>query len=144
LLSKEPCGGDTDESDCRSRWRVHEVVPPDAKGGRYQEHIERDQNRQQPAVMARPVHEQDCERRMEGRKTDDALDARKVKISPLAVTDHHQSFHPLCADVRNMAERRSENKNRAGQDETNAELPDYLTVAVARTADAATKNTKAP
>ena len=74
---------------------------------------------------------------MEGRKTDDALDVRKVESTPLAVTDHHQSFQPACTGVPNVAERGRENKNRAGQDETDAELPDYLAVAVARTADTA-------
>ena len=78
LLSKKPSGGNTDKSDCRSCWQVHEVVPPDAKGGHDQKHIERDQNCQRPAVMAHRVNEQDRERRMEGRKADDALDVRKI------------------------------------------------------------------
>lgn len=78
MLSQKPGGGNTDKSDCRSRCHVHEVVPSDAQGGHDQEHIKRNKNGQQPAVMARRVHEQDGERRMEGRKTDDALDLRKI------------------------------------------------------------------
>jgi hypothetical protein len=39
--------------------------------------------------------------------------------------------------MRSMGDRRRENKNRAGQGETNAELPNYLAIALARTADTA-------